>query len=276
MDFSVVTRLAGRVGLTLSKHAPTIMVVSGTAGMIGTAVLASRATLKLEETLAPNAKLLEDIKTAERLPDYSEKDALQDRTKVYTRIVMSVGRLYAPTIIVGGASIALILGGHGLMLKRMSTLSAAYATLQESYSKLQKVDSDSVEELEERDQVVVQNRMSPYAQYWGPGCSEWSKDPEMSMMTLQAVQNWMNDLLISRGHVFLNEVCDQLGLERTPAGQIVGWIYDSDSDAHGDNYIEFMHRAATEEVVVSNDPDHPLATAWWLDFNVDGVIYDQL
>lgn len=137
MDLSNITRLAGRVGLHLQKHAPTIMVASGTVGMVATAVMASKATLRLSDTVAPHIRDLEAVAKATEINEqYAKNDALSDRVKLYTRITVDVTKLYLPTLVVGGTSIALIASGHGLMLKRYAALGAAYTSLKESYDRL--------------------------------------------------------------------------------------------------------------------------------------------
>ena len=80
----------------------------------------------------------------------------------------------------------------------------------------------------------------------------------------------MNDLLRARGHVFLNEVLERLGMEHTQAGAVTGWILNGT----GDNEIDFRmykldDKRAKELGVAENG--HIL-----LDFNVDGIIYDKL
>jgi hypothetical protein len=91
------------------------------------------------------------------------------------------------------------------------------------------------------------------------------------MLFLRNVQNYMNDKLKSRGHVFLNEVFSELGLAHTTAGAIVGWRWNKNS---GDDFIDFGIWDGAQEVV--NDFFHGREGAILLDFNVDGVIYDKL
>jgi hypothetical protein len=81
----------------------------------------------------------------------------------------------------------------------------------------------------------------------------------------------MNDLLISRGHMFLNEVYDALGLERTKAGSVVGWIISHD----GDNYVDFGI-FTDKDARQYRDFVNGRSNAILLDFNVDGVIYDKI
>ena len=77
-----------------------------------------------------------------------------------------------------------------------------------------------------------------YARFFDPTSRSWSKDPEVNNVFIRAHQRYANDLLISRGHVFLNEVYDMLGLDRSTAGAAVGWLHTPDSD-RGDNFIDF-------------------------------------
>ena len=43
---------------------------------------------------------------------------------------------------------------------------------------------------------------------------------------------------VDRGHLFLNELREMLGLGKTQAGNVVGWIYDEKNPV-GDNYVDF-------------------------------------
>ena len=123
MNLGIVTRLAGRAGLVLSKHAPTILTAAGTVGFIGTTVLASKATLKVEETLAEETALLVKVHEAHEDGKLTDKDATRDKVILYTRMTTKLAKLYAPALILGAASIASLITGHGiwLQLMRLST-----------------------------------------------------------------------------------------------------------------------------------------------------------
>jgi hypothetical protein len=95
----------------------------------------------------------------------------------------------------------------------------------------------------------------------------FKKSAELNRNFIQIQQNYANHLLSARGHVFLNEVLDNLGFEPTPAGQVVGWILGGE----GDDHIDFgLFEEESEEFMFGNEP------RIWLDFNVDGVIYDKI
>jgi hypothetical protein len=111
------------------------------------------------------------------------------------------------------------------------------------------------------------NGLSVYAKFFDETCRQWSKNAEYNLMFLKAQQNYYNNLLMARGHVFLNEVYDALGIPRTQAGSIVGWVIGG-----GDNNIDFGIFDGDRPIVRNfvNGYEHSIL----LDFNVDGAIYD--
>ena len=121
--------------------------------------------------------------------------------------------------------------------------------------------------------VIDMELYSPYAKVFDNGCKGWEKDPDYNRMYLTNVLRYLNDKLRSEGHMFLNEVYDELGIPRTKAGQIVGWIYD-EKNPTGDNYIDFglydIHKEKVRDFL--NGYEDVII----LDFNVDGNIYDLL
>lgn len=53
----------------------------------------------------------------------------------------------------------------------------------------------------------------------------WNPNLEYNVVYLRAVQNYMNDCYRARGHLFLNEIYDHMGMPRTGAGAVLGWVY---------------------------------------------------
>ena len=88
-------------------------------------------------------------------------------------------------------------------------------------------------------------------------------------MFLRNQQQYANDKLRANGYLFLNEVYEMLGIQKTQAGQIVGWVYD-DKNENGDNYVDFgmydVNRSTCRDFV--NGYERSIL----LDFNVDGSI----
>lgn len=131
-----------------------------------------------------------------------------------------------------------------------------------------KPENIKVEQFEDEKEVRVD--VSPYAVFFDESCSAWTKDPESNKYFLNAQQNYANELLRSRGHMFLNDIYDMLGFPRTKAGQVVGWIYD-ETNPIGDNYVDFGLLADRNHDFINGYESIVL-----LDFNVDGNIWDRM
>lgn len=301
-----LSKLTGKSGLMFEKHSPQILLGVGIVGVIASTVMACRATMKVNEVLEDHKEKVGKIDYAWQkvqdgeisLDEYSEKDKQKDLVVTYTQTAAHFIRLYGPSVTLGAASIACIITGHKILHRRNLALIAAYKAVEQGFAAYRKrvieehgedvdymykhglrkqevvemayTDQDGVKHKAQKKQVVVQdpNGMSVYARFFDEACEQWSKNPEYNLMFLRSQQNYYNDMLKVRGHVFLNEVYDALGIPRTQAGAIVGWVYDGD----GDNFIDFG----------IFDGDRPRARDFvngyersiLLDFNVDGVIYD--
>jgi hypothetical protein len=291
-----VTQLMGRSGLVLQKYSPVILTTVGILGMIGTVILASRATIKagpiVEQIKDDKLELKYDTERAleEGDVDWPNRNNInKEIAKVYVRGGVKLTKLYGPTITLGVGSIACILAAHGIMQRRTVALTAAYKALESTFVEYRKrVITEIGEERESnlrtnREEVTVSDGKdskkvvladtqahSPYARFFDELSPNWSKTAEYNLLFLKAQQNYANDLLHARGHVFLNEVYDMLGIPRSKAGQVVGWLVSKT----GDNFVDFGmydHYNNSAHAFV-NGYEHSIL----LDFNVDGVIFDKI
>lgn len=292
---NLVTSKVGRQILIAQKHSPTLMFVAGAAGVVATVVLASRATLKLDAILNEHEDDLEKIKVADHV-DYSDSDRQRDMVVLYARTAGRITRMYAPAIGIGILSIAALTGSHVVLTKRNVALTAAYAALDRGFKQYRErvvaelgpdkdrqfrydmEDREIVEETKQGPKTKVIKQVGPngasiYARFFDEASTSWDRRPTYNQMFLRCQQNYANDLLRARGHVFLNEVYDMLGLPRSKEGAIVGWVMDC-CDGGGDNYIDFGvfegDRFSGMRFVKGEEP------SVLLDFNVDGVIYDKI
>lgn len=293
---------AGNAALKASQNSPHILFGVGIAGFVGTVVLASRATLQVDEVLEKaetdrnNADRLfaenNEIKERGETPkyQYDEQDYMRDKVYIYVQTTIALGKLYAPAIIVGSVSILCLTKSHQILTSRNTALTAAYAALQKSYTEYRKRVRKEIGEDKERDlyfdavyeeiensegtketvKKIGPNAYSPYAKFFDELCPNWEKVPEYNYLFLRAQQNYANDKLRSRGHLFLNEVYDMLGLEHTYQGQVVGWVLNGD----GDNYVDFGFMDRDKRG--ARDFVNGREGAILLDFNVDGVIMDKV
>lgn len=295
---TVVTRTAAMQALKLRKHSPIILLGAGIVGVIGTAVLASKATLKLDEVLKDTRNNLDDAH-AINSSDYSDADRQQDLVYIYARATVKVARLYAPALAVGALTVAALTGSHVVLNRRNVAMTAAYAALDKGWREYRQrvidkygIDEERVLRYNMEDHEVAKDgpngvelqtikqigdaSCSVYAVMFDEACGSrsWSRSPGYNQLFLQAQQNWANDLLKARGYVFLNDVYEMLGLKHTSAGQIVGWIYNPDVDHGGDNFIDFGIFDGDRYSGMRFVKGH--ADSVLLDFNVDGIIWDKI
>lgn len=216
---------------------------------------------------------------------------------------MELAKIYAPAVVLGAISIASILAAHNILRKRNVALMAAYTAIDNNFKDYRKrvitrfgekidkelkcgvrtetvtetiVDENGEEKTVEKNVTIIDDiASSEYRRVYDAGNDGWEKDADHNLYVLRSVQNWANDVLQSRGHIFLNELYDQLGYERTKAGQIVGWVYrPDDPDYKGDGYVDFgIYDYTKQENRNFLDGDDPTVI---LTFNVDGPIYDLI
>lgn len=302
-----VTRSFHRFGLKVKKHSPEILVTVGVVGTVVSAVMACKATLKVNEIVDQTKTDIEKIHTAtetgvtEAGLEYTAEDSKKDLALVYVQTGVKFAKLYGPSIILGALSISSILASHNIQRKRNLALAAAYATVDKGFKeyrgrvvdrfgkeldkelryniKAKEVEETVVDE-DGNEQVVTKTVQvaspslgSQYARFFDESCPAWEKNAEDNLYFLLCQQSQANDILQARGHLFLNEVYDMLGMQRTVAGQSVGWVYDPNNQI-GDNYVDFGIHDVTKERnrAFVNGYERCIL----LDFNVDGDILSLL
>ena len=297
------TRLFNKANIKVKKYSPEIFLVLGIAGTIASAVLACKKTLKVNDILEEKQESISKVHTCleEHLDGYNEKDSKKDLTIIYFQTGLKLVKLYAPAIGLGTLSILSIVNGHNILRKRNIAIAAAYTAVDKGFKEYRKnvverfgdnidrelrynIKAQEIEEettdkkgntkIEKKEITIIDgNFVSEYARFFDEYSNEWEKDSEYNLMFLRKQQDYANDLLKARGHLFLNEVYDMLGIKRSKAGQVVGWIYDL-KNPKGDNYVDFniynIKNQANRQFV--NGEERSIL----LDFNVDGVIYDLI
>jgi uncharacterized protein DUF6353 len=285
---AAIAKTVARNSLKVQAKSPGLLFGAGIVGVVGSTVLACRATLKMDHILEEAKDKLDTAHGLEH-PDYSEADRKKDISTIYLQTGVKVVRAYGPAIILGGLSIAALTSSHTILSRRNTALMSAYALLEEGFAEyrarvVEKYGEDEDRNLRygSRTEVVKEGKVthqiervgtehpSIYARFFDPFSPSWSKEPEYNLIFLSCQQNYANDLLHSRGHVFLNEVYDMLGIPRSNAGAVVGWLLGV-----GDDYIDFGVWSDRDNQVV-RDFVNGREGAILLDFNVDGVIYDKI
>lgn len=279
--------------------------------MIST-VLACKATTKVENILNEKNNKINDVHLCleDEETQYTIEDSKKDLVMIYSQTGLKLLKVYAPSIILYTLSVSSILSSHNILKKRNIALAAAYTAVDKGFKKYRSnvvdrfgetvdkelrynikvkevekkhIDKNGKEKTKKEKVLEIDNPLdgiSEYARFFDEFTSDdHKKDPEYNLMFLRRQQDYANEVLKSRGHLFLNEVYDMLGIPRTKAGQVVGWIYD-EKNPNGDNYVDFGIYDLTSNNKKQNEQKVAFVNGYeysiLLDFNVDGVIYDLI
>ena len=304
MDFKAnVTRFMSKAKLGLKKNAPVILSVVGGVGVVSATVFACVKTIKAKDILDEHARTAEAIKKASELPEeeYSEEDKRKDTVTMYTRTVIALARNYALPFALMSFSLTAIFVSNAMYKQRNAALAASLASVTTAFNEYRaRVKEKFGDEMDRKlrfgikDEIVEDTVVDPetgevkteskvvetasvnysdWARFFCEDNPNWVKDAEANLFFVKSQQNYLNDLLKSRGYVFLNEAYERLGFEPTAAGQVVGWIYDPE-DESCDCCVDFG-------IYNGNDPAKVLFVngqerSILLDFNVDGSIIDRV
>lgn len=301
---AIVKRAAGSVKLKGKQYAPEILLVTGIVSGVATVIVACKSTLKIPE-IVDEAKEKVDIihkvseKQKEGLEDgekiYTPEDRKKDLAIVYVQTSAKFAKLYAPALILGTVSLTSILASRNILRTRNAALASAYAVVDKTFKDYRervvekfgkKVDDElrynikaktfekieinedgeaitKRETLELVDEKTIGNDIT---KWYDSSCIGWEKDSDIRNLFLINTQRFLNDKLQAQGHLFLNEVYDALGLQRTIIGTEMGWIYDpTDPERH--NYVDLGLKNPHNREFINGDDEAALLT-----FNYDGPI----
>lgn len=314
---NAVKRTVSKASFQIKKHSPEILMVAGVVSVVGGTVLACKATIKATEILADSKKDIDAVheclenEELVKSGKYTEEDSTKDLTVIYAKAGVNLVKTYAPAVAVTAVGVTCMLAANNILRKRNVALAAACATVTNEFKSYRKgvlerfgerVDRElklgiKAKEVEETivnpetgeqtikkktvdvvDDTSISSEYSTFARLFDELNPYWENDPEYNMKFLKCQERYANDLLRTRGHLYLNEVYDMLGIPRSKAGQVYGWIYDENNPV-GDNYVDFglyavyknsENRKAQSAFINGEEP------SIMLDFNVDGNIFDMM
>ena len=304
-----ITRTFHKVGFKLKKHSPEILVVAGVIGTVTSAVMACKATLKVNDVIDESKETIEDIhycvgkglKTADG-EEYTQEVANKELTIVYIQTGWKFAKLYGPAVLLGVASIGCMVGSNQILRKRTIALGAAFTAMDRSFKEyrgrvIERFGKDLDRELrfntkakQIEETVVDENGKettvtktveivdpnvahSIYSVVFCEGNTGWTKNAELNKVFLLQQQNYANDKLRLNGVLTLNEVYDMIGAPRTAYGQLAGWVYTEDSSV-GDNFVDFGIFDINSEKKC--DFINGIERSIILDFNCIGNILDYI
>lgn len=223
MNVKALIKSAGNV---IEKNSPHILTALGAVGVMSTAVMTGKATAKAC-TLIGNEEF-------ERGHIFDPKEKIQ-----------VCWRLYIPPVIMGGVSIACIIGANSVNTKRNAALAGLYSvaetTLKEYQEKVvehigknkeQAIHDEIIQDHLDKNPVskadiIITNKGKTlcFDEYSG---RYFYGDIE----TIRKIVNDLNHDLMGEMWVPLNELYYQLGLESIKLGDEIGWTTDELIDMH--------------------------------------------
>ena len=271
---STLSRSFHKIGFKFKKHSPEILAVTGVVGIVTSAVMACKATTKVNDIVNEAKETVDKIhesvgkglNTSDG-EEYTEEVAKKDLTIVYAQTGLKFVKLYGPSVALGIASIVCMLGSNHILRKRNLALAAALTNVATSFKEYRGrlvdrfgkdvdrelrfgikakeveetvVDKDGNETTVTKTVEVVDPNTahSLYSIVFCEGNTGWTRNAELNKVFLIQQQNWANDKLKMNGVLTLNEVYDMVGAPRTAYGQIAGWVWTEDGTI-GDNFVDF-------------------------------------
>lgn len=289
-----ISKFTGKATLVLKKHSPEILVFLGIGGTVTGAVMACKATRKLDDVLFDHK---ERVETAKK----QDPDNKKELTKAYAHTGIQLVKLYGPSVTVGALSVSSILAGNNILRKRNVALAAAYAAVDQGFKDYRgrvverfgaetdnelrhNLHREKIEETVEDENgkkkkvkreitVAGDGAPSDYARFFAKGEAKAAEvNDDYNLLFLKSQQELANHMLRAKGFLFLNDVYEMLGIDPSIPGQMVGWVYDKNDDAFGDNYVDFRIQEVYRK---SSDEPGDYRKVFLIDPNVDGGILER-
>ena len=213
----------------IKKNSSTILTCAGAAGVVGTAVLAVKATPKA-------LKLIEEAER-EKGDELSKWETIQVAAPVYV-----------PSVLIGVGTLTCIFGAHILNKRSQAALTSAYALLDQTHKEYK----NKVKEMygEGADQEVKAELAKD--KYKDTDIDEEDELPlfydEFSKRYFNAknedilyAEYEINKLLNTNGVVSLNDYYNLVGLDPVDYGEYLGWSSAQMYEHFWDDWLYFHH-----------------------------------
>ncbi len=219
----------------ISKNSPAILTALGVAGVLSTAILTSKATVEAVDRV----RTMEERHGAAEDP----KVRLEERVKL-------TWKLYIPSVLMGAATVACIIGAHSVHMRRSSALMSMYTLTETALKEYKEKVVETLGENKERkireaiDQDHVNNAPTPSKEILlvNDGevlCYDTMSDRifKSDMETLRRAQNDINSDIIDHMYASLNDFYRRVGLRSTALGDEVGWNTERKLDIEFDTML---------------------------------------
>lgn len=289
----------------VNEHSPEILMITGGISIVGSIISACKATIKFQETVKKHNERLDKlvvVKEHQEAGTATEEENAIDiksrRMSVYIETGTEAIKCYGPSLLLLAGGFMCFGGALGIFKKRYVSLAAAYAAvvkdkdhlesqIAEKYGDevLQAMKAATPEKIidvdEETGEVTETEKSGPvysaYAKFFDESNENFEKNAESNKNFLLLKQKYLNHILHNRdfggvGYLFLNEVYEALDMEKTQAGQVMGWIYYHDpaeAKKHPESSGKVDFGVFKEDSEAARRFVNGFERAILLDFNVD-------
>ena len=286
-----------------TKNESKIELTAGIVLGITGAVLACKATLKVDEVANETKNTVERIHAAvdnaqtENGLVYTAEDAKSDISKLAVKTGLKVTKLYLPAIACGAAAIGLILRSYHVMDNKITELSSALMLTERAFNRYRNnvrikygedvdrelamnkfVKTETVNEDGSTTSEITKERSAEgYSIIFSPETSDkFIMNNDANVRFIQGTNEHFENLLNMGGKnrtVTLRDVYKYLGVYdkrsdaltdyQKKAGLVCGWVADGNP-----NYDQFV-KFTVEEFVYDEEKG---INAYWIDFNCASIL----
>ena len=223
----------------LRKHGGTILAMAASVGVVATAIETGRATTKAKHLLEVD----------EALRKYNEDEqGIVEEPPTKKEIVQTCWKAYVPAVILGGGTIACILGSNALNKKQIASLAAAYMALGKTYQEYRRQVAEHVGAEQEQeilkdthtdDEDFVKMKSEEKLLCYEPISKRYFHATEAELLTAFYE---VNHDFATNGYIALNDFYGYLNMDFVPELDDRGWSMDY-LGAMWDNYwIDFNYQ----------------------------------
>lgn len=229
----------------LRKHGGTILAVAASVGVVATAIETGRATTKAQHILEVDKELTK----------FNENEfGVTEEPPTKKQIVLMCWKAYVPAAILGGGTIACILGSNALNKKQIASLTAAYMALGKTYQEYRRQVAEQIGVEEEKDiykdtQDVLETPTPAGTDEEKLLCYEPISKRYFHATEVELTDAFyqMNRDFALDGETSMNSLYNYLGLDYLPEGDTTGWSADYLANEWEYYWIDFRYYKQTTD-----------------------------
>ena len=222
----------------VKKRSPEILITMGVAGLVSAGIMGVRATPRAlmiieEEKERINKELFEEVENTDEM--YCPIDKLRP-----IDTLRLTWKCYIPAVTMGVVSIACIVGGSSINMRRNAALATAYTLSEATFREYRDKVVETVGEKKEKtvrekvsqeriDRDPIDNKEIIITEKGNTVCYDVLSGRyfKSDMDQLNKAVNEVNRRMISQNYISLNEFYYEIGLSGTKLGNEMGWRLDN-------------------------------------------------